>query len=107
MTGTIEVSREPGYFDGFEWDQAKSEASLAQRGLDFETASQVFEGAYLEREDRRRDYGETRWVVTGAAAGAVVTVVWTARGRSRRIISAWPASNRERRQYRDYHQAHE
>lgn len=62
----------------------------------------MFDGDYFEREDMRRDYGERRYVVTGEVDGVVVTVVWTPRGRRRRIISAWPASNRERREYREH-----
>ncbi len=89
-------------FDGFEWDPAKSDAAYTERGLDYEFAARVFEGDYIEREDLRRDYGEQRFVVTGEVDGVVMTLVWTPRGRWRRIISAWPASNRERREYREH-----
>ncbi len=92
-------------FDGFEWDVAKSEATFAGRGLDFAAAARVFEGDYLEREDRRLEYGERRYVVTGEVVGVLVTVVWTPRDRRRRIVSAWPASNRERREYREHRAA--
>jgi uncharacterized protein len=92
-------------FDGFEWDAEKSDATLAERGLDFAAAARVFDGDYLEREDTRRDYGERRFVVTGEVQGVVVTIVWTPRSRWRRIISAWPASNRERREYREHRAA--
>jgi len=56
----------------------------------------------LEVEDKRRDYGEQRFIVVGDMRGITVTVVWTPRGDRRRIISAWQSSNRERRQYREY-----
>ena len=39
------------HYDGFEWDEAKSDATFAERGVDFEFAARVFEGDYLERED--------------------------------------------------------
>ena len=90
---------------GFEWDEEKSDATLAERGLDFEFAARVFSGDYVEREDERRDYGERRWLVTREVDGVVVTLVWTRRGRRRRIISAWPASNQERRAYREHRAA--
>lgn len=90
---------------GFEWDASKSEATFAERGLDFEAAARVFQGDYIEREDGRRDYGEPRYVVTGEVEGVMVTVVWTTRGRRRRIVSAWPASNRERREYHAHREA--
>lgn len=90
-----------GDFDGFEWDAVKSDATLAERGLDFEAAARLFEGDYVQHEDLRQDYGERRYVVTGEVEGILVTVVWTPRGRLRRIVSAWPVSNRERREYRE------
>lgn len=89
-------------YEGFEWDAAKSDATLATRGLDFAAAAGAFFGDYIEREDTRHDYGERRYVVTGEVDGRVVTVVWTPRQDRRRIISARPASDRERRQYRAY-----
>lgn len=43
-----------------EFDQAKSDANIARRGLSFEMAAGFdLDGAYIRR-DRRRDYGETR-----------------------------------------------
>jgi uncharacterized DUF497 family protein len=96
------VSGNTDEYEGFEWDAAKSDATLATRGLDFEAAARVFFGEYIEREDTRRDYGERRYVVTGEVDGRIITVVWTPRGAQRRIISARPASDRERRRYRAY-----
>jgi len=101
------VERDADEFDGFEWDAAKSDATFAERGLDFEFAARVFDGDYLEREDTRREYGERRLVVTGEVDGVVVTLVWTPRGRRQRIVSEWPASNRERREYREQRAAHD
>lgn len=95
------MTTEESGFNGFEWDSAKSQATYDERGVDFEAAGRVFEGDYVEREDLRQDYGERRYVVTGAVEGVVITIVWTPRGRRRRIISAWPASDRERRVYRE------
>jgi uncharacterized DUF497 family protein len=94
-------------FDGFEWDDAKSEATASNRGIDFIAAAEVFGGFLIEREDARQDYGERRFVVTGETNGAMVTVVWTPRGRNRRIITAWPASEKERQAYREHRAIHE
>lgn len=96
------VSGKTDDHEGFEWDAAKSDATLATRGLDFEAAARVFFGDYIEREDTRYAYGEPRYVVIGEVDGRVITVVWTPRHGRRRIISARPASTRERRKYRDY-----
>jgi uncharacterized protein len=68
-------------------------------------AARVSEDIHVEPEDRRHDYGERRFVVTGEVDQRVITVVWTPGGQRHRIVSAWPASNRERREYRDYRQA--
>lgn len=75
------------------WDPAKSEENLRHRGFDFEFASLIFHGPTLEREDRRRDYGETRVIAIGLAESLELTVVYTDRTRpskgiERRIISA-------------------
>ena len=95
------MSEDGDAYEGFEWDAAKSDATFTERGVDFEMAAQVFEADFIEREDLRHDYGERRFMVTGEVEGLVITVVWTPRGRRRRIISAWPASHRERREYRE------
>jgi uncharacterized DUF497 family protein len=42
----------------FEWDAAKSDANLSDRGFDFEFASLIFDGLTFEVEDRRKEYGE-------------------------------------------------
>ena len=39
-------------FSGFEWDEAKSGNTFEERGIDFDFAARVFEGAYIEREGR-------------------------------------------------------
>jgi hypothetical protein len=87
----------------FEWDEAKSDANLEERGFDFEFASLIFDAATLEVEDRRKDYGERR-VAIGVADGVHLTVVYTDRqdvsGQvMRRIISARRSSRHERKIY--------
>ena len=92
----------------FEWDAAKSDANLPDRGFDFdfEFASLIFNGPTLEREDRRKDYGERRVVATGIADGIHLTVVYTDGQGSdeqilRRIISAHRSNRRERTRYEE------
>jgi len=80
---------------GFEWDQAKSRATFARRGFDFDYAARIFEGEVIEREDRGREYGERRIVSIGLIDDDVFVVVFTWLGNRRRIISARRA-NRER-----------
>jgi uncharacterized DUF497 family protein len=88
----------------FEWDKAKSEANLEERGFDFEFASLIFDGPTLEVEDRRQDYGDRRLVAVGVADGLHLTVVYTDRASTsgsvtRRIISARRSSRHERKVY--------
>lgn len=88
----------------FEWDGAKSDANLEERGFDFEFASLIFDGLTVEVEDRRKNYGERRVVAIGIADGVHLTVVYTDRqnasGRvTRRIISARRSSRHERTVY--------
>lgn len=85
----------------FEWDEAKSRRNLVERGFDFEFATRVFDGPVVEEEDRRRDYRERRMIATGRIEGGFFVVVYTWRGRKRRIISARSASRREQNEYRE------
>ncbi len=89
----------------FTWDPRKSDANLQERGFDFAFASLIFGGATLETEDRRKAYGESRWVAIGMAEEFHLTVVYTDRfdtqGQvARRIISARRSNQREREAYR-------
>ncbi len=83
----------------FEWDQAKSDKNLAERGFDFEYACRIFGGDTIEWDDTRRDYGERRVIAIGEVDEEVFVVVYTLREHSRRIISARLASRRERDAY--------
>ncbi|GAA0586690.1 BrnT family toxin [Caenispirillum bisanense] len=87
---------------GFEWDEAKNGWTLDVRGFDFVFASFIFSGPVLLRADDRRDYGEARWIATGAIEGVTLTVVYTVRPvEICRIISARRASREEREAYRE------
>ena len=88
----------------FEWDEAKSETNLKERGFDFAFASLIFESLTVEVEDRRTDYGERRVVAIGIADGVQLTVVYTDRETpgvqvTRRIVSARRSSRHERKIY--------
>jgi uncharacterized DUF497 family protein len=83
-----------------EYDPAKREETLRERGLDFEDAPKVFAGPYFQIEDDRADYGETRWIRIGLLNGAMVALVWTQRSEARRIISMRKCNAREQEKYR-------
>ena len=62
----------------FEWDEAQSDACLAQHGFDFAFAAGVFaDPTLLVEVDDRRDYGEPRLVTVGRIADLHFTVVFT------------------------------
>jgi uncharacterized DUF497 family protein len=77
------------------FDPAKRDKTLAERGLDFRRAKELFEGAHLTRSDSRRDYGEERFITAGWLDARIVLIVWTPRGRARRVISMRKANARE------------
>jgi uncharacterized DUF497 family protein len=83
----------------FEWDEAKRQAHILKHGIDFVDAIEVFTGRFIETEDRRRDYGERRFLATGEAQGETLRVIYTSRGTHCRIISARRARRNERRAY--------
>jgi uncharacterized DUF497 family protein len=84
---------------GFEWDERKRRATLAERGIDLLDVQRMFQGRVEEREDTRRDYGERRFVAVGELDGDIISVVYTWRGSRRRLISARRATRRERKEY--------
>jgi len=77
------------------FDRSKHDRTLLERGLDFRRARDLFAGVHLTRADDRRDYGEPRFISAGKLDGRIVIVVWTPRGRTRRIISMRKANERE------------
>jgi uncharacterized DUF497 family protein len=83
-------------FDGFIWDAGKRECCYRERGFAFEYAAGIFESDFIEWEDRRRDYGEHRFVSVGEVGDVILAVVGTPRESVRRIISARPASRSEK-----------
>ena len=84
----------------FEWDDAKSDACFRDPGFDFAYVAHAFldEGRSVGL-DRRWDYGEDRYRLSGAVEGRVFVVVYTMRGSTIRIISARKANRREVHEY--------
>jgi uncharacterized DUF497 family protein len=77
------------------YDPAKRERTLAERGLDFEDAAEVFDGPTVEVEDLRKDHGEQRILCFGLLAGRMVVVGDTPRGEVRHVFSMRKANDRE------------
>ena len=70
-----------------EFDPAKREKILKNRGLDFLDAPKLYEGRSLTVLDDRKDYGEERFITSGFLNSGAVAFVWTDRGGVTRIIS--------------------
>ncbi len=86
----------------FEWDEAKNLANIRKHGISFVLAKRIFEGAVLSRLDRRREYGEERYLSIGQVEQALIVVAHTRREGRTRLISARPASRKERQAYHEY-----
>ena len=82
-----------------EFDSDKRDRTLAERGLDFARAWEVFASRHFTAEDIREDYSEPRYVTAGMLDGRMVVMVWTPRGETRRIISMRKANEREQTRY--------
>jgi uncharacterized protein len=82
-----------------EWDEAKRLENIRKHGFDFVGIDAVFDGATVEMEDDRFDYGETRLITVGLLDGRVVVVVHVARGSAVRIISVRKATRSEEQGY--------
>lgn len=86
--------------EGFEWDEAKRQFNLSERGVDFRLAAQIFQSPILESVDTREDYGEQRFRALGHVGDEYFLVAYTWRGSLRRIISAWKVGDDGKRRYK-------
>ena len=85
--------------EGYEWDEDKRQANIAERGVDFRYAALIFQGPVLEAEDKREAYGERRFRALGQVEGETYMVAYTWREGRRRIISAWKVGNDGKKRY--------
>lgn len=81
------------------WDEAKRRANIARHGLDFVVLGEFDWSAANIFEDRRRTYGEARFVAHAPIRGRLHVVVFTPRDDLLRIISLRKANSREIRAY--------
>jgi uncharacterized protein len=85
----------------FEWDEEKANATLHDRGIDFNYIVRLFDNPRLEKRSDRN--GEERWLTIGEVDRKVFAVVFTRRGHVIRIISARRARRDEERSYRSHY----
>ena len=84
----------------FEWDDAKNDRCVQDRGFGFADILPAFldPNRRVER-DVRRDYGEERFRLYGRVAGRLFVIAYTRRETTTRIISARKANAGERDRY--------
>jgi uncharacterized DUF497 family protein len=83
----------------FEWDSAKDAINRNKHRIGFREAAEIFRGLIVVSDNTRRDYGERRLIALGEYDGHVIRVVFTERGSSIRIISAWKTNRNDRQSY--------
>ena len=73
----------------FAWDSAKERENITKHGVEFGTATKVFDDpAWVLAEDVAHSIGEVRYFAFGFVAGAVLTLRFTLRGEKIRVIGA-------------------
>ncbi len=82
-----------------EFDPAKNERNIRERGLSFERAVDFDFSTAKILEDRRRDYGERRYLALGRLSGRVHMLVFSEAATGIRIISFRKANAREVKLY--------
>ena len=87
----------------FEWNEIKAQANVRRHGVSFEEAATVFSDPLaILLPDPDHSQGEKRFLVLGLSSRQRVLVVSHAERPPRtRLISARPATRRERGQYED------
>jgi uncharacterized DUF497 family protein len=85
-----------------EWDDAKDNENVRKHQMPLRFAELIFHERFVEEEDARRDYGETRFKAVGPIPDfghRIFVAIYTWRGANRRIISLRKANDREIRKY--------
>ena len=94
----------------FEWDGTKNLSNQRKHGVSFEEACQVFRDPLYVSVQDRIEGGELRWQTLGMVEGFLLLTVAHTVGEELedssmvdviRIISARPATRKERRRYED------
>ena len=82
-----------------EWNEAKRQRALKERGLDFADVAKLDWGTAMVAADVREDYGKFRSIAFGFIDARLVCLVYTMREKSLRVISLRKANDRERKVY--------
>ncbi len=81
----------------FEFDAAKNDRNIRERGLSFELAAELdWETALVVPSDRK---GESRYLALGEIGSKLYALAFTKRGQNLRVISLRRASRKEVKRY--------
>lgn len=81
----------------FTWNEDKRLKTLEKHGLDFVDAVKIFTGPTVQAVSNRA--GEERRIAVGLVNGLEISVVYTMRGDTIRVITARRARRNERKEY--------
>jgi uncharacterized protein len=85
------------------WDGAKAKANIAKHGVSFHEAATAFgDSLAITYPDPDHSIGEERYITFGrSASGRLLVIAHVERGDTLRLISARPATRRERKIYEE------
>jgi uncharacterized DUF497 family protein len=87
----------------YEWDPDKASDNRQKHGVDFADAVTVLEDDLALTIHDPKPASEERFITLGVdSLGRLLVVVYTWRGEAVRLISARPATPRERRSYEEH-----
>ena len=100
---TFSIYRIYNNYVKIEFDPAKRERVLRERGLDLAEAAGLLLGECFTEADDRFDYGEQRWISYGLLRADVVACVWVNQEEDRvRIVTMRKANWNEQERYFRY-----
>ena len=82
-----------------EYDPVKDLINRAKHGVSLATAAEIDLGQAIVIEDRRFEYGETRFIAYAPVGGRLHVLWFTRRGGVVRVIGLRRANQRERKQH--------
>jgi uncharacterized DUF497 family protein len=84
------------------WDPDKARRNVAKHGISFTDAESVLFDSHAVTIEDRKARGEARFISIGLdSLGRILVVVFTHRGDDLRLISARPATRKERQDYEE------
>jgi len=82
-----------------DWDEAKRQRTLAERGLDFADVALIDWERAITLEDIRQPYSETRFITYAPIRDRLCVIAWCYRDTALRVISMRKANRRETRKH--------